>query len=320
MRKWPKWLGVILFLAIGGVLIFSSVKLRRDDLEDRARLHEISRQYDEVFTPLQQRRKELKEEIEALKLRHESGTDGCGVTAVLCTAPDERIMTDIAPVLREYGFVGVIAVGEDSMPGDSGCLSVEETKTLLDRGWELCYRVESGTSMENLRSLVQKLDLPLPTCAYFPEGTCNSAWESILRGVGVQAIVQPRKTKGSSCGDEVLHILAMGSFEEEVKDTCVSITGTGSAFVVTVGYTDSSELYQEDNFSLMLQTLQSLEKTAQIRIGTIADAYADSGIGGKTEAELDRDYQEKIAALQQELETVELEMQAVQQQSETYES
>lgn len=81
---------------------------------------------EEELRPLYVEKNRMERELEQLADEYELRISGTGTVGILFTDLDERIYTELYPVMKEYGYTGIIAVSGSYLPGGEGCLSVEQ--------------------------------------------------------------------------------------------------------------------------------------------------------------------------------------------------
>lgn len=232
-----------------------------------------------------------------------------GTVMVMFAEPDARIVTEIAPAMKEYNYTGIIAVSDDSFPGDEGCMSAEDLQSLIRRGWELCITVTKETKPAALIQRMQESDLPLPVFAYFPTNDYGDSWRDALESLNLTAVIQ-RKAPDEE-DEETWQIEAIGSYESRSVDALAESAAESKYLVLTVGYKNIYEMYTESNFRGMLATLQGYVSGGELAVANSKMAqqrYLERQDAIKL---LEEDVQEQRNALNAELEDIQKQIGAV---------
>ena len=135
--------------------------------------------------PLREEKTRLEQELNALQDEYDLMISGAGIVTVLFTDLDERIYTEIYPIMEKYGYTGVLAVSGSSLPGGEGLLSSEQITELLEAGWACCPAWLEGDSLQtvlDLEAILAVLGAEPSHTVYFEEGAYTQAYDPELAG------------------------------------------------------------------------------------------------------------------------------------------
>lgn len=303
-RPWLKWGGIVLCAAIVVVIVMMFAYVRRVNEAERKELREISKEYEEIMRPLWNEKARLEQEItEQERMAAEEAPPSPVI--LLCTEPNKRILDDVCPIADQYGYPSGIVISEDAFPGDEDCLTMGDVVHLLDQGWDLCIGIDADTDLAALCQRVADAGLPTPTAVYYPSGDVTGEQEEQIQALGIHAVIcyGVKLTKRNTEG--LWHSMAYGSNESNAKSVFQGMVHNAMPLVLTVGYSSSREQFSAENYSNMLKTVSSYERTGDLEVLSIRDAseaYLRSQNGAFSE--LETDMQRHLRELKEELDAV----------------
>ena len=290
---------VSLLIAVG---IFIAYKVVRADARNEASmLQAVADKYEAMLSPLISEKNSLENEIEAVTAKRDGRGLGMASVVFLFAEPSPRIFTDGAyDMLTSYGYASIVAVSDGSFPGDEGCMTVEEMKMLVGRGWEIAVSADADTDISALCERLADAGLPSPVTAYYPFGGYGENAAAKLADAGISsAILYMSDTEQDDSG--IWTMAAFGSYENNVKKYYDSAIDQSDCLVLVTGFVNSREMFYDGNFSAMLSIANdSIESGAAInaRFGIVRERYMAAA---EKKAENEKECSEQLEKLTGEL-------------------
>ena len=265
MKKAIALFFVILLLA-GGLFY-----LRREDQQDKARMREL---YSTV-EPLQRQREALAAERDGLALDYALQMRDVGTVEILFRELDQRIFTDIYPLMRDRGITGVLGVCVQQYPENPGKMTLEQYQRLQMDGWGTCYIYETPLDpelwFEQMNLLFERDALIPPTAMYFPDNNYDSSMDDMLIRHGIKTVIHNAEDGHSATvtelGGALWHTSAMPwNYTGVNSDTALLARTNGANLAFTVGFQNLWDAYEREAFIKVLDNFASMlpvDKTLQ---------------------------------------------------------
>ena len=175
---------ILIILAAGGIYL---LMIERAD-DDRMRSL-----YTEV-EPLEREREALIEEKNNLDTEYATKMRDYATVEVMFEHLDTQIISDVWPLMRSRGVVGVVPISYIEVPSYYGKMTWDDIKTLLGDGWGMYILVDAATSdigtwVSNLQSKCEQYQLPAPTTIYFANGSYDPSMDEALIKAGIRTVV-----------------------------------------------------------------------------------------------------------------------------------
>ena len=175
---------ILIILAAGGIYL---LMIERAD-DDRMRSL-----YTEV-EPLEREREALIEQKNNLDTEYATKMRDYATVEVMFEHLDTQIISDIWPIMRSRGVVGVLPISYIEVPSYYGKMTWDDIKTLLGDGWGMYILVDAATSdigtwVSNLQSKCEQYQLPAPTTIYFPNGNYDPSMDEALIKADIRTVV-----------------------------------------------------------------------------------------------------------------------------------
>ena len=175
---------ILIILAAGGIYL---LMIERAD-DDRMRSL-----YTEV-EPLEREREALIEEKNNLDTEYATKMRDYATVEVMFEHLDTQIISDVWPLMRSRGVVGVLPISYIEVPSYYGKMTWDDIKTLLGDGWGMYILVDAATSdigtwVSNLQSKCEQYQLPAPTTIYFANGNYDPSMDEPLIKAGIRTVV-----------------------------------------------------------------------------------------------------------------------------------
>lgn len=303
-RPWLKWVGIALcaVMIVCIVIAFHRVKLEND--AERAELRKLAQEYEEVMRPLWNEKARLEREI-AEQEKAVAAEAPPSPVILLCTEPKDEVLSDVLPITEQYLYPVALVLSEDAFPGEADRLDVSDVLELCDLGWELCLGADADTDLSALCSRVTDAGLPLPTAVYYPSDEPTTEQEQAALSLGIQTVIQYGKNTPESGTEGLWYVSAYGSNESDSKTSFQAKLRSAVPQALTVGFTDSREQFSETNYSNMLKTIRSYEKSDDAVVMGIREAN-EAYFRNRDDAfsQPESEAERQLRKLQEELEAV----------------
>lgn len=315
MQRIGKVAAIILSLVLAAGLGFSIWKERQENQEVQRKAARLEKE----LSPLEVEKNRLQQELAALKSDYKEELKGDGSFVLLFTDLSETIYTEIFPKMKNYGFTGILTISPVQYPGQEGCLSTEQFKSLLDAGWACCLKWEEDAKPEewlsDSRETVRVVGIAEPETVYFPEKTYSSDLDSFFVKEGFTAAVHhgegdlPLVT--SEAEDGLWHPGAMAWSQSGAEQMLEEAALRGGNLVFTVGSDSEQEQYEEEAFANMLWRVKNYCDEEGMRVYGLLEAMEYRREVGEGDSEAEKGYKEKRRSLEEEIAGLEEEMERI---------
>ena len=175
---------ILIILAAGGIYLLMIEKA--DDDRMRSLYTEVE--------PLEREREALIEEKNNLDTEYATKMRDYATVEVMFEHLDTQIISDVWPLMRSRGVVGVLPISYIEVPSYYGKMTWDDIKTLLGDGWGMYILVDAATSdigtwVSNLQSKCEQYQMPAPTTIYFPNGGYDPSMDEALIKAGIRTVV-----------------------------------------------------------------------------------------------------------------------------------
>ena len=175
---------ILIILAAGGIYLLMIEKA--DDDRMRSLYTEVE--------PLEREREALIEEKNNLDTEYATKMRDYATVEVMFEHLDSQIISDVWPVMRSRGVVGVLPISYIEVPSYYGKMTWDDIKTLLGDGWGMYILVDAATSdigtwVSNLQRQCEQYQMPAPTTIYFPNGNYDPSMDEALQKAGIRTVV-----------------------------------------------------------------------------------------------------------------------------------
>ena len=175
---------ILIILAAGGIYLLMIEKA--DDDRMRSLYTEVE--------PLEREREALIEEKNNLDTEYATKMRDYATVEVMFEHLDTQIISDVWPLMRSRGVVGVLPISYIEVPSYYGKMTWDDIKTLLGDGWGMYFIADAATSdigtwVTNLKHNFETNQLPAPTTIYFPNGNYDPSMDEALQKAGIRTVV-----------------------------------------------------------------------------------------------------------------------------------
>ena len=306
---------VVAVICVLGGLGFFGLK----EYQKQQRTEEENARQEKELRPLRMEKYDLRDQLQELEKNYNLKLQGVGTASMLFTRPDVRVYTEVWPVMKEYGFTGVVAVSGTGMPGMEGCMSIEQLKELQGAGWEVCISWSGEESFDDwygsVAGQLMQAGIAYTPVMYFPAGSYSAACEEVIAPAGFSIAIHHGEAGEiivDADSEGVWHPGAVGLQGNAPKTQLESAVQKKGNIIYTIGYELPDEMYNEQMFRSMLKYFQSYHanKGFQVMGVTGAREYRSqlaTGMEG-----LKAEYEQQKAELEARIEKLEQKIQEIE--------
>ena len=260
---WKKAFALLLVIAILGAGVYYMREMEQDDSRNLKEL------YSEV-EPLQRQREALAAERDSLEVDYALQMRDVGTIQLLFKELSEDIYTEVYPLMRDRGIVGVLGVTSKEYPGLQKKLKIDQFNRLLMDGWGSCLIYEKNTNFskwyDGIADRMERDELPMPTAIFFPEGNYTEAMTQDLIDHGITTVVLPgedgRSATVTPLDGEVWVTSAMPwNYTGVNTDTELLARTNGANLTFTISFKNLWDAYEEESFIRILDNWESMLDT-----------------------------------------------------------
>ena len=281
-------------------------------------------QYEEMYEqrrPLTVKQEQLEQQLIDLETEFNKASAPYSIVEVLFTELDERVYSQCYPIMKEFGYVGTLAVSLEELPGEEGCMSLEQFQELVDEGWGVCVTWPGDTVVDswwtNLNKRLNELGIVPGKTMYFPQGTYSAELDSTIQELGftittssVASEVSPLQLQYE---EGVWHTGAVGLMSPKPRLWLREAVAQYANVAFLVGFEVEEELYNEKSFRSMLNCFDEYEATEELIVAntdTAREQYYKRSLG--VDVKLEEEYQAQKASLEEELAQVKKQLKEIE--------
>lgn len=307
-------LGVTAILVIG-LCVF----LWKNDSKEAAQ-NEQYEEWNDERRPIKVELKKVEQQLENLNRNYEAEKMPRGTTQLIFTDLSEKIHSNAYPIMKEYGYKGVLAVSAEQLPGKAGCMSEIQFKELIEDGWTICVKwdeqILTNKWWNTLKRGLKELKMEPGNVVYFPEGTYATKWDSIAQQRGFSIVViektdteNPLQLQNES---GLWHIGAIGFMTTQPKAWLMEATAKDANITYLINFELEKQLFNEESFQGMMNAFDEYCASGDLMVSSIDEAREhyiarDEGIDPTVEAK----YQEEKAALDAKISELKTKLQEI---------
>lgn len=277
-----KAIGLILVVAI---LIAGGLYLRQVEHADQENMRDLY----SMVEPLQRERESLAKERDQLETDYALEMRDVGTIELLFRELDRRIFSDVYPLMRDRGIIGVLGISSEEYPGGQSKLSLEQYNRLLMDGWGSCFLYdrkpsEFGEWYNNLAHHLEHDKLPVPTTVFFlGNSNYDSEMDEVLVDCGIRTIVfsteDGHSSTVSTVSDKVLWPTGAmpWNYTGVNRDTELLARTDGANLVFTVGFKNLWDAFEQAPFIEVLDNWSTMLKEDEILQGLVEPTPTPAG-------------------------------------------
>ena len=313
-KKTKVWL-IVLSLVMVCVLVL----LLWTEVEKQERQRTELEQKEEQVRPLRLEKTQLQQQIDDLDDEYNLMVSKTGTVTVLFTDLDERIYTDIYPMMKEYGFVGMLAISSEYLPDGEGRLTSEQIGELRDAGWGCCPTWQTGGSIQSIQdqeTVLANLGISSSHTVYFEKGAYSQIYDEELAAAGYTTAIHHGEEElplvTSEVSGQVWHPGAVGLQGKEPRYRLEDAVGERANIIFTVSYVHEEEMYNSNPFVSMLNYLEDYSARSELTVTLPESAREYFYTASQTADEIEAEYQQKREELEGQLQEIEEQIKAVE--------
>lgn len=241
---------LILVLAIAAGTIYSRSKYERNSAF-------VQRQQ-EAAAVLRIEKEELQKELDYINDQLRNRTIGSGNVVMLFEKPHESILSEVLPLMEDYGYPGTIAISADAYPGGEGCMTVLELRSLMDKGWDLCVYWDGegsiGEYKASLEPIWAALGTDCPGLLYLRSGGYFTYKDQEILDAGFHVAVHHGEVTELSAREDKDDLFTIGASlwnEPGMIRYLQDLAAVGGSIVLTVDFESPYGKFNGDNFANM---------------------------------------------------------------------
>lgn len=308
---------VTIVLAIGLCAFMMGIKSKEN--KAATRYEELNEQR----RPLKVKKQKLEQELVELEMAYEIEVEPNAVAQVIFSEMNEQVYSSCYPIMKEYGYVGMLALSLEELPGQPGHMSVEQFRELLEAGWGICITWQTDTShsrwLPKLQKELEKLEIEQGQAVYFPKGIYQAELDATIQQAGFSIAISctadtevPLQTKYE---EGVWRVGAVGLMSSKPRLWLNEAVSQKANIAYLVGFELEEELYNEKSFRSMLNCFREYEATNELIVATVEEAAEQYFYRGRgVDPEFDAQYQAKKAKLEEELAQVKQQLSEIEEQ------
>lgn len=254
-------LGMIVLVMLLG--LFAGMVIH-ENIEEREAKNLAEERQKEV-RPIRVKRNQVIQKLDALEDEYKKKINGLAVSGVLFTDLNERIYSEIYPVMEAYGRMGTIVISYSCLVEQENKMNWEQFGALMDYGWTWCPAWNQGDSLEQIEYVLEQLssiEEPLEGVLYFQKDAYAEKYKTQLLQEGYQLILHHGENNLSLTKEEesgLIYIGVVGIQGESPRYQVEKAVSANGVVFNAVGYLDENDQYEQDKLEAMLNTLKAFE-------------------------------------------------------------
>ncbi len=254
--------GIAIILAASCIIFFSCMAKKSENTQELVTKIELE------VSEFRREKKKLEIELADLEKNHRRETVGMSRLVFCIREADDTFVESILPVLKEKKIPAVMCISKDTMPGDTSLLSMEAYSTLIEEGWQSAVILSSNKSIsdwyDEVKLLFENSGIEVPSVVLVNEADFSTPLAHELYSYGFSdIIIKAAKpdilrmdiVEGARLTD------AIGWYTYGAADIIDLFADNVGDAVFMIGGSEADEIYVEDQFTSMLNTInQAVEK------------------------------------------------------------
>lgn len=262
----------------------------------------------------------IESEIEKVDAEFYKKTSPSATVQIVFTDLDERVYSQVYPIMEKRGYVGILVFSETQLPGAEGCITMKQYEELMKNGWSTCVQWEEPDDeakwWKNWKSKLKELNIEIEESVYFPKDTYESGMDIFLEEVGIKNVIIEKADRESplqvKSEEGIWHIGAMGCMTTQPKKWLKEAVAQKANVAYLVSFTLEHQIYEESTFQRMLNSFEECEKAKELLVFDLdgAKKYRETYLEGISQAVKD-EYEENRGNLLKELGAVEQKLEEI---------
>lgn len=261
---------VVIFLAV--FVVSKYVKVQQAEKE----LYEETMSQEAALRPLEAEREKIKRELEELDSSHERYNMSLSSTIIIVTEPDERIVTDFYPIVKERGYKAVLCMNEEKFPGKEGMMSIDQARKLIDEGWEAAILTDENTDIYSSYFKIKEAGLGYSEALYVVgNGNLESKVTDYMinesRDLMIPMIIRHRES-GENDDKSHTYVNAVGASEKSNKRMYEDAVSYSEAVALSFGYENDIDSFSENKVKNILNSIKEQKDSEKTEVCSIKEA------------------------------------------------
>ena len=304
------------------VLLIGLVFYIKDIENEMAEQNDEKSKTEQLRVPLYVEKREVEAQIEQLIKDFENSKQHKGTTQLLFTECDKQVYEACYPIMKKYGFPGVLAFSQTEYPGAEGCMSVEQFQELMQNGWTVCATWDTASAPEEwlpvLEQKAQEMGAEVGQTMYFPAGTYNLTLDAKVQELGFSIVVcnetDTETIVRTEEEDGVWHLGAVGFMSEKPKIWLTEAVAQKGNITYLVGFELEHEKYTETPFMSMLSYFEAYQDSNELLVTQteVAREHYRNRMVEQSQT-LQQEFEQKKAELEKKLADIEAQINALNQ-------
>ena len=181
-------------------------------------------------------------------------------TQVIFTGLEADVYNVCYPIMKRFGYTGLLAISLKQLPGMDGRMSLEQFQELIAEGWDICIKWDADTPARiwwpELQKQMEQLELQTGAVVYFTTGTYKGSLDAQLMDMGFSIVVhhgeEGKSLVQSNHEEGIWHLGSVGLAGEKPKFRLTEALEQVGNITYLVGFELEDEMYQERSFLSML--------------------------------------------------------------------
>lgn len=154
----------------------------------QALVQAYAREYQGAYHRLDEERREIEEQLDALE-ESKRARQLCAMGMFLAEKPQQRVYTEMYPLLEEYGYTAALALSPEAYPGQPDCITEKQFQELLEKGWSVCAAWDGEAPLSELKAVFSGLGIPKPDVVLVESGSYSTALDAELKKAGYKVVI-----------------------------------------------------------------------------------------------------------------------------------
>lgn len=176
---------VLTALAVAAVILYRGYQ--------QSVIQAYAREYQQAYEQLDREYRDIEDQLDVLEERKRS-KNLCAMGMFLAERPDERVFTQVYPMLEEAGYTAALAFSVDAYPGQPGCISKKQFEELTEKGWTVCAAWDGEAPLSDLTAVFRTLRLPRPNVVLVESGKYSQTLDDALKQAGFSVVIHHGET------------------------------------------------------------------------------------------------------------------------------
>lgn len=315
--KFVRIAGIMAAVLLAGALVFFIWQEKAAEREKETVYVEMEKE----LRPLELEKRKLRQELDDLEKVYDEESQGMASLILLFADIDRTVYTEIFPKMKEYGFIGVLALSGEQIPGQEGCISKEQFDELMEAGWQCCTKWERNMTArewkESVDKLVAETGITRPSAVYFPQGAYDSKLDNYLSSQGITIVVHHGE-EGLSLtlpenGETLWHPGAIPWHQDGSRWELSGVVTERGNMVFVTGLDSTEEEYSESGYISMLEDAKGYCESGELMVTDLKTACEYRGNLEDSQEGLSQNFEEKKAELDEQIEEVDRQIDGVTQ-------